>query len=561
MQNLRIEAKNEIVFALDVLRKELEDFSSKEAFIERIEPVLEAFATKHGLPIDINTLLAGAQQSRSRAQVLFSLEDSWNELEQIPVSVKDLSLRAMKALEQVQAYNKRESIEAIALRHSLEMEQRLGSAIEWLRDDLLEKQQKASEDFEGREILLSAQQTRLVRMYSDVWSIYRVAWNQRRSTDVPLQDLIAVGDRTVQALYSDIQNKRLALYVEEQALITVFFRDEAYTRPSRELLVPYVVLPRWIARHIWSGNAATHELGHNVLWNIKGLFDELLVKLMLRLAAEGVSFEHQRFWGRCMEEVFSDVYGMLQIGPAVIRSMQRILAYVPPDLLSGLDPDSVSDLEEDLVADLWEAYDLTHPPKRLRVWLSITALEMVSGLKESDAEIKELNERWNSISSDRDKSEDKKLRQFTLLTGMPPVTRKLRRNSFQTLKNEGRIVLEVILNTPLHALAVVDANGDPVTDGNGQPHLRSISKVFYHKPDYEGIEDATQELLPQDGEDGEDGEFFKGKVDVRTVLAAAEYAFEQVAEDVIKLDELSNRLVKAINQTGVYDDQEELLWI
>jgi chaperone required for assembly of F1-ATPase len=529
-RSLLEEAKREVDFALQVLEAELDHASREESIVQRIEPVVADFAQQVQLSsLDVSTTLFDSV-----------LKGDWTEVGE--GGVVDTLQQELQAL----AHAPETSEAAYALRHSLEVENRLPQAIEWLQGDLAAKITQAESRFDGQlrqapdmregqrlELLALAHKTRLVREYSDMWTIYRVAVQQHQRPGTLLEDPLAISDYIAHELYAVAHRENLRLNVPDQVLIAVFFKNEAFTRPSRTAPLPYIVIPRWALRHMWIGNAIAHEVGHNILWNVEGLFDELLVLLVNRLTYEGFSYDRQRIWGRWIEEMFADTCGAMLMGPAAIRSQERLLVHVPRPLLQNLS----TGLVEDVINEAREAYDTEHPISYLRAWLSIEAFKILTEYEQmkrpddehysrAQAEIDDLEKTWCRFFGEEDAT--KPQGQIVLKADGPPL--KTRRVSANAMLQQGRTALKVMLFTPLHALA----------SGDGQP--RPIVDVFYHKPEYEDIDNATNELLkPQFS-----SSFFTG-MDLRTVLAAAEYAFEQGKED--ELSELSNRLVAAINQT------------
>ena len=140
----------------------------------------------------------------------------------------------------------------------------------------------APQDAQGLdlEIFLNIEKKyRLLREYTDIWTVYQIAWAQRKKMDLDL-DLNGapeIVNRIVADTYDVVFRQNLDCYAGQQ-LLSVFFQNEAFTRPSRLYPTTYVVIPRWALRHLWLGSAVAHEVGHNILWNVKGLYDGLLVQ-------------------------------------------------------------------------------------------------------------------------------------------------------------------------------------------------------------------------------------------------------------------------------------------
>lgn len=365
--------------------------------------------------------------------------------------------------------------------------------------------------------LFLGHQYKMVREYTDMWTIYCMGWAQRpgQALEQPVSVAIDIVDRIADKLYATIQDMSCCTYVQKQNLIPVFYENEAYTRPSRKSPAPFIVVPRWTLRQPWLGSGIAHEVAHNVLWNVQGLFDELLVVLSVELAAAGFSYDRQRVWGRWMEEIFADMFAVLQFGPTAVSSLQRALAYVPVPLLKELD----IGLLDDVIDGLRGAYDAKHPVAYLRGWLSLEALEMLIASQEPnqpndirDSQVTELKETWREFF--QEESEEEKEPQGEVRLMAEGASLGIGHAPAKTMLDQGKIVLDAILYTPLQALA---------EEGSGAP--RSMVDVFYHERDYAKIKDATDLLLLPKSQFSADS--FRD-MDVRTVLAAAEYAFEQV---------------------------------
>ncbi len=130
--------------------------------------------------------------------------------------------------------------------------------------------------------------------------------------------------------------------------------------------------------------ALAHEVGHDFFRSVRGLDPslrrELSLKteeegaLPLRIEAEGLAGgELRRVFGGWLEEIFSDVFGVLMCGPAYVQTMSLVFGAredAREVLAVGRDPGTM-------------LYDV-HPPGHVRVHVGRLVLERI-GLRE-DAE-------------------------------------------------------------------------------------------------------------------------------------------------------------------------------
>ena len=268
-----------------------------------------------------------------------------------------------------------------------------------------------------------------------------------------------------------------------------------------------------------------------------------MCRLAARLIAEGLSYDDTRIWSWWFEEIFADLFGLLQIGPTVTRSLQRMFIYLPPTLLSKLDFHLDDNLMNTLLRSQWEAYDATHPVPRVRAVLSIEALWLLkkSTMPQDSAfqarvekEIQNLESTWNNPLWIKPSPEFEDKVKLTAGPGSPPLDNPTK--DITELRKQAQFVLDTILFTPLDALAAMDEQGKL-----GQ--RRCVADVFYRQPDYEAIDKITHELLKDQPSSSTEVR------NISAIVSAAEYAFEEYATQWTETV-LTEEGMKRLNQLG-----------
>jgi hypothetical protein len=261
-----------------------------------------------------------------------------------------------------------------------------------------------------------------------------------------------------------------------------------------EMPLPYITTPRWGYTQPWTWPAYAHEVGHHIYRNVEGLRDELKVNLVHSLLNEGHSYEMVSLWYNWLEEIFADLFAVLQIGPVFAQTQQyHALLALPFSSLGNLDK------EDDARTILLNSYDFTHPNPYLRVCLSYQAL---SSINPADLDIpNRLEKRWVAFFDGLDITH-LTLTVFTISKDGPTPNREIKEKT-EDIKNIGFKILQFLLNTDLYSLA----------DSNGQP--RKIRDVF---------------AAPQTEDD------------LITKVSRATEVFE-TEDDKAKLDELCNSII------------------
>lgn len=413
------------------------------------------------------------------------------------------------------------------VRGQVREEERLVSTAVWLADDFAKKHKEAKASTQIQLEAL-ARQADWLRIFTEMWTIYQVAWEQRHKEEawdpeieegLTLQSIRA-GDRVVRNLYEVVQEQELDLIMPHQLLIVVPFGSGLYALGS-DTPTPYVIGPYWGHRQVWTWLGYAHEVGHHVYKNINGLSDELKVNVAMELRNRGIGHDVQRIWFNWLEEVFADIVGLSQIGPAFAQTQQLMLPYLPRPVA-----------RPEVSNRLLLATDETHPIPYLRVFLAIRALEKL-GIPEDD--IQPLREKRDTLFSGADTS-----KVYALVQGryveLPTAD----------MKEVADIVLDVILDADLYALAKTSSPAKP----------RKLRDVFYESLDEEKVKRAQQAI----------SEASSGEFDMRHLLAAMQKRLEEllakpplegvVEEGVIDrdaaldkaIDDLSRRVINAITK-------------
>jgi hypothetical protein len=395
-------------------------------------------------------------------------------------------------------------------------EERLLSTAKWLADKFEEQLQEAKE---SSPTLLEAlaHQADLLRDFTEMWNIYQVAWEQRhKEAGEPDKEgltlrSVRAADRVVRSLYEVVQQQKLDLEMPHQLLIVVPFMSGLYAA-GFDTPTPYIVGPYWGHHQVWTWLGYAHEVGHHVYRNVKGLSDELKANVAMELWSQGEDYTIQRIWFNWLEEIFADLFGLLQIGPAFARTQQLMLPHLPFRVFRRMAEGS------DLRHALLQTADETHPIPHLRVLLAIQALEK---LDTSEADIEPLGEKWDRLFQGVDTS-----KVYTRIQG--------RSQELPTddMEKVGDIVLDVILKTDLYALAKTSSPTEPrkLRDVLSEPLDERRRKI-------EAAGQAIRSGVPSD------------EFEMRHLLAATQEKLEDLSAEpsvagVIK--DLSTRVIETI---------------
>jgi hypothetical protein len=376
-----------------------------------------------------------------------------------------------------------------------------------------------------------AQQANVLRNFTEMWTIYQVAWEQRHKGESwhpeieegPTLRSLRAGDRVVRDLYKVVQQD-LDTIMGGQLLIVVPFMSGLYAA-GFDLPTPYIISPRWGHRLVWTWLGYAHEVGHHVYRNVKGLSDELKVNVVMELWSQGEDYTVQRIWLHWVEEIFADLFGLLQIGPAFAQTQQLMLPYLPLPAA----PRKVSNR-------LLVVADETHPIPYLRVFLAIRALEEL-GIPEADT--KPLRDKWEKFFHEDGGVDVKKSKISARVRGSHveiPV---------KEMIDVAEIVLDVILNTDLDALARKPLDSSHM-ELHEEPQPRKLADPdLFHEPLDERrkkVEAARQAISGVSS----------GGFDMRHLLAATQKSLEELSaqtggepsgEDI---DDLNTRVINAI---------------
>jgi hypothetical protein len=377
-----------------------------------------------------------------------------------------------------------------------------------------------------------ADQAKLLRDFTEMWTIYRVAWEQRHkeeSWDPEIEEglilrSVRAGDRVVRNLYEVVQQQELDLRMPHQLLIVVPFMSRLYAAGSKAP-TPYIVSPYWGHRQVWTWLAYAHEVGHHVYRNVRSLREELEIHLALELWSRGEGYDIQYIWFHWLEEIFADLFGLLQIGPAFAQTQQLMLPYLPLPVA----PRKVSNR-------LLVVADETHPIPYLRVFLAIRALEEL-GIPEADT--KPLRDKWEKFFHEDGGVDVKKSKISARVRGSHveiPV---------KEMIDVAEIVLDVILNTDLDALARKPLDSSHM-ELHEEPQPRKLADPdLFHEPLDERrkkVEAARQAISGVSS----------GGFDMRHLLAATQKSLEELSaqtggepsgEDI---DDLNTRVINTI---------------
>ncbi|WP_370402059.1 hypothetical protein [Sulfitobacter sp. JB4-11] len=128
---------------------------------------------------------------------------------------------------------------------------------------------------------------------------------------------------------------------------------------------PIVQLPHHRLLNPWTLGAVAHEVGHNLQSDL-GLWQAMPAELQRQIEARGISAGVAKIWARWHSELFSDLVGILFIGPAMAASLIDVMAR-SPERVTHFDPRGV------------------HPPLLIRIPISLTLVSRLGFRKEARA--------------------------------------------------------------------------------------------------------------------------------------------------------------------------------
>jgi len=195
--------------------------------------------------------------------------------------------------------------------------------------------------------------------------------DQQRSQESDVEIL----DQLISSCYGPVKNQITnGFKVAPDDIIGVFFEDEFLARAHYP--VPYIILPAFVEKLQWAWIGAAHEVGHHIYWQVPSLRDELDVRVAEKLSSEGINYQIQRLYFHWLEEIFSDLYGLLIMGEAFLRSGQVLFLYesIPANKLNQLpsDPDQQNSTIQKI---LFEAKSTRHPAPIIRANIGLYAYQ------------------------------------------------------------------------------------------------------------------------------------------------------------------------------------------
>ncbi len=316
-------------------------------------------------------------------------------------------------------------------------DERLNLATSKLRD-YLDLRQTATGVGEPAAFTVLAEQFRRLRVASQVFAMLEVAAHQRQGnqSDAAQQQVDRL-DRLIASCYLPLLNTGLQeqLKIPANAILGLFLEDQFLARPGTP--VPYIVVPACLRRLPWAWLGVTHEVGHHVYVQLAMLRDELDIIASEALNRSGLSFAVQQAWFRYLEEVFSDLYGIVLMGAAYINSQQAVFLY-----------DSVTQKRTRRASPMtpWlNGKDTKHPGLAIRGLMGLYAYQQLGGHFAEDDPLLQ----WESkiVESVMKTAANTKSDVQTPSNGNSQPE-----DEFSQMKNAMTMVVDAVLRTPLQAL-------------------------------------------------------------------------------------------------------------
>ena len=230
---------------------------------------------------------------------------------------------------EIQAFRQKENKDFNRVHVDADMQVILLETAQWLEDEFRKKRDQATQAMGSRGSLGEfSQQAGALRIFTQMWSIFQLAWRQSNESGSTTSRAIAAGNKVARGLYEVSQTADLNLIIPHQYLVVVPAGAEGYS-VGFDSPTPYVISPYWGLSQVWTWLSYAHEIGHHVYRNINGLEDELKVNVTLELWKKGIDRKHQQIWFNWLEEIFADLFGLLRIRAAFAHTQQLMLSYLP----------------------------------------------------------------------------------------------------------------------------------------------------------------------------------------------------------------------------------------
>lgn len=314
---------------------------------------------------------------------------------------------------------------------------------------------------------------------------------------------------------------------------------------------PFIVSPVWGFQQMWSWFGYAHELGHHIYRNIKGLKDELRVHVMGSLSLNSIDYDMQKVWFNWLEEIFADIFGILQLGMGYVNTQQYTFLCLPMNAIKLFktklkDFDDTSRNNSIFLEALKYDTDSTHPIPYVRHRLAIKALCKL--VQYASINNDKSGDYWNKLDKDDDLNLDYWKDVFTkagISTDLVKLTMDVTfphplpvisgqayvDKDIKDIEKIEDILIDSMLDTKLYSLAAKDGNP------------RSASEVFIDNLNRADIDKAG--VLIKNPTNDSVG------INIQHILIAAQEKLEKMLIDGESVDEISvfnNKVLKIIGQ-------------
>ena len=401
----------------------------------------------------------------------------------------------------------------------------IDKTIKWILGDYNKRLSELPEEDQLTTLILKSD---LIRKFTQIWVLYREGWKQRKPILRPLMhyslEVIEVADEVVRSLLQDKDGTYYFdnLNFEERnkglPIVVPFMTDiyaAGFSSPTPVIVAHYLG-----DKQVWPWLSYAHEVGHHIYRGVKGLRDEIRTKVMLKLLEDyTVNYNMLAIWFNWLEELFADIFGLLQLGPQFDRAQLRMLLHLPSEVIQRVKGKSGVDPREGLM----QGTDLTHPVPYLR---SLIAFNVLQELKMYDDEMERTERAWENFVQNNNAVDTNTIK---VLIRNSNYMLEFENREVNTMLKIADKVIKVILNSKFYTLAANDNLDTP----------RNMKTVFgWESLDKRKEKIASARKAIQKQSNGNEYE-------IRHLLAAAQDELEDLPEHG-SIEELSKKVFDAI---------------
>ncbi len=271
------------------------------------------------------------------------------------------------------------SARANALLDRAKASPRLVRLVPALRDDLIQRLNTVEESLSGSPTASTImQEAAMLRGLEELFRYLETMADQRLRAP---SSVVGDADRMADACYAPILDfahaQGLDLTTSQPIVVKGDWPLAIVPRFASTRVAPLRV-PAGFGSSVWLWPSIAHEVAHDLYYSLGGLDDDLHARLGLpdTLSAPAEDQEVDRNWlrqlyGAWLVEVFADVFGTLNLGPAYVQTMRRTFRDPTNPQRTAAIRTTGGKIDE-------------HPPPRLRLYIATRVLHHLGRHEEAD---------------------------------------------------------------------------------------------------------------------------------------------------------------------------------